>query len=231
MKTTRFFVAALGLLLGLAASHAFAQPRPTQPTAQPVRQAATPQIAVIDISRVFKEHPRFITEMARLKSRVEAEDAKMKLRADQLQALADELRGLKSGSQEYKDKEKTVASSQAQMQIDIKVQRRDFLQQEAAVYKMIYEGVKQEVAAYASRAGLAAVIRYTSQPPEIDPDQPNVVLAEIQKDLVWFHPQLDITNHILANLKARSGQQSTVSRPRTGIPQQQYPTQGGTPRY
>lgn len=214
MKTTRFFVAALGLLVGLATTHVSAQ---TQQTAQPARQGAAPQIAVIDISRVFKEHPRFIDEMARLKSRVEAEDAKMKARADRLQATADELKGLKSGSQEYKDREKYIASERAQMQIDIQVQRKEFLQQEAAIYKVVYEGIKIEVANYASRAGLGAVIRYTSQPPEADPEQPNNVLMEIQKDLVWFHPQLDITNQILANLQARSGP-STVNRTTNGIP-------------
>jgi Skp family chaperone for outer membrane proteins len=218
VKTIRFFVPALGMLVGLAATHVSAQNRPVaQPASQPVRQAAAPQIAVIDISRVFKEHPRFIDEMARLKTRVEAEDSKMKLRADRLQATAEELKGLKSGSQEYKDREKYVASERAQMQIDIQVQRKEFLQQEAAIYKQIYEGIKLEVASYASRAGLAAVVRVTSPPPESDPEQPSNVLTEIQKDLVWFHPQLDITNQILANLKARSGP-STVSRTQNGIP-------------
>lgn len=218
MKTTRFFVAALGLMVGLATSHVFAQTRPmTQPTAPPVRQAAAPQIAVIDISRVFKEHPRFIESMAGLKSLVEAEDAKMKARADRLQATADELKSLKPGSPEYKERERYVASERAQMQIDIQVQRKEFLEQEAAIYKQIYEGIKLEVASYASRAGLAAVIRVTSLPPEADPNQPNTVLSQIQQDLVWFHPQLDITNQILANLKARSG----TPGGRTGIPQ--YP--------
>ncbi len=220
MKTIRFFVATLGLMVGLATSHVFAQPRPaTQQAAQPARQTAPPQIAVIDISRVFKEHPRFIEEMARLKSLVEAEDAKMKARADRLQATADELKSLKPGSQEYKDREKWVASERAQMQIDIQVQRKEFLQQEAAIYKEIYEGIKLEVASYASRAGLAAVFRVTSLPPEADPNQPNTVLSQIQQDMVWHNPQLDITNYILENLKRRSG----TPGGRTGIPQ--YPAQ------
>ena len=182
MKTTRFFVGAL-LLVGLTAASVSAQ---TRPMAQPAAPAVRPQIAVIDISRVFKEHPRFIEQMAQLKARVEREDANMKARADRLQAMAEELKSLKSGSQEYKDKEKLIASERAQMQIDIQVQRKEFLQQEASIYKDIYDEVKVEVANYASRAGLAAVIRYTSKPPEADPDQPNTILAEIQKDLVWF---------------------------------------------
>lgn len=219
MKTTRFLVVTLGLLAGMAASNAFAQ---TQPMTQPTSQSVRPQIAVIDIGRVFKEHPRFIDEMARLKTRVETEDAKMKARADRLQAMADELKSLRSGAQEYKDKEKLIASERAQMQIDIQVQRKEFLQQEAAIYKEIYEGVKIEVANYASQLGLAAVIRYTSQPPEIDQDLPNAVLAEIQRDLVWFAPQLDITNQILASLKARTNPSSLTTRQGGGIP---YPPQ------
>ena len=225
MKTTRFFVAALGVLVGLAASQAFAQ---TMAQTQPVRQGVAPQIAVIDISRIFKEHPRFIDEMARLKSRVEAEDAKMKARADNLQRMADELKTLKPGSPEYKDKEKAIASDRAQMQIDIQVQRKEFLQQEAKIYKEIYDSVKIQVANYASRAGLAAVIRYTSPPAEADPEQPNTVLTEIQRDLVWFSPGLDITNHILASLGARANTTpSTATRPNTGIP----PYQGQHPSY
>ncbi len=221
MKTTRFLVAALGLLAGMAAS-AFAQ---THPMAQPAAQAVRPQIAVIDIGRVFKEHPRFIDEMARLKTRVEAEDAKMKARADRLQTMAEELKSLEERSQGYKEKEKLIASERAQMQIDIQVQRKEFLQQEAAIYREIYQGVKAEVANYASQMGLAAVIRYASQPPEADPDQPNMVLAEIQKDVVWFAPQLDITNVILDSLKARSNPTSLTTRP--GIPP--YAPQNTTP--
>ncbi len=219
MKTTRFFVAAL-LLVGLTATYASAQ---TRPTAQPAAPAVRPQIAVIDISRVFKEHPRFIEQMAQLKARVEREDANMKARADRLQAMAEELKSLKSGSQEYKDKEKLIASERAQMQIDIQVQRKEFLQQEASIYKDIYEEVKVAVANYASRAGLAAVIRYTSKPEEIDPNQPNVILSEIQKDLVWFAPQLDITNPILATLKMQSP--TNTVRSSTGIP---YPSSNRT---
>ena len=227
MKTTRIFVGALGLLVGLAASQLFAQNRPMTQPAQPVRQGAAPQIAVIDISRIFKEHPRFIEEMARLKSRVESEDAKMKARADRLQSLADELKTLKPGSQEYKDKERLIASERAQMQIDIQVQRKEFLQQEAAIYKEIYESVKIQVANYASRAGLAAVVRYTKPPAEADPEQPNSVLAEIQQDLVWFAPQLDITNHILASLGARANPSANPgTAPRQGIP---YPAQNTQP--
>jgi Skp family chaperone for outer membrane proteins len=178
---------------------------------------------VIDISRVFKEHPLFISEIARLKSQVEQEDAKMKTRADQLQAMADQAKGLKAGSAEFKSLERKIATDRAQMQIDIQVQRKEFLQQEAAIYHQIYEGVKAEVASYASRMGLAAVIRYASAPAEADPEQPNMVLSEIQKDLVWFAPQLDITNHILASLKARN----PAPRPGPSYPQPaQRPTQG-----
>jgi len=215
VKTTRIFVAALGLLVGLT-------------TSQTLAQQNRPQIAVIDISRIFKEHPRFVEEMARLKTRVEAEDAKMKARADNLQRMADELKALKPGSQEYKDKEKTIASERAQMQIDIQVQRKEFLQQEAAIYKQIYESVKIAVANYASHAGLAAVIRYSSPPAEADPQQPNTVLAEIQKDLVWFSPGLDITNHILTSLGARANPNANPTAPGGSIP---YPAQRTQPGY
>lgn len=225
MKTTRFFVGVSGVLVAMTASLALAQTRPMTQT-QPVRQGAAPQIAVIDISRIFKEHPRFIEEMARLKSRVEAEDAKMKARADNLQRMAEELKTLKPGSPEYKNKEKAIASDRAQMQIDIQVQRKEFLQQEAAIYKEIYDSVKIQVANYASRAGLAAVIRYTSPPSDVDPDQPNSVLTEIQRDLVWFSPGLDITNHILNSLGARANPTPSTAT-RTGIPAYQ----GQTPSY
>lgn len=115
MKTTRISLLALGLLVGTLASNLSAQnaapaTRPMAPaTAQPVRQGAGSPIAVIDISRIFKEYPAFIDEMERLKRRVEDEDAKMKLRANELQADVDVLKGLKAGSPEYKTKEKDIA--------------------------------------------------------------------------------------------------------------------------
>ncbi len=45
-------------------------PAVTPATAQPVRQSSGSPIAVIDISRIFKEYPAFIDEMERLSCRV-----------------------------------------------------------------------------------------------------------------------------------------------------------------
>ena len=226
MKTTRISLLALGLLVGTLASNLSAQnaapaTRPMAPaTAQPVRQGAGSPIAVIDISRIFKEYPAFIDEMERLKRRVEDEDAKMKLRANELQADVDVLKSLKAGSPEYKTKEKDIAEKRAQMNIDVQVQRKEFLQQEAAIYHEVYERVRQEVNAFATQVGLAAVIRYSGEVAEAD--QPDQVLRQIQKDLVWFNPGLDITNQILANLNARGG----APTQRTGIP---YPASNPSP--
>lgn len=200
MTKTQFLaaLAATVLTVGLTDSTALAQPG-----AQP---QAPGGIALLDVSRVFKEHARFNAQMNAMKAEVQAAETQMKASADVLQQDMERLKELDPASQAYKTLEASVATKRAQMQVDVQLQRKDFLQKEAKIYHMVYREVQQEVQYFASRYNLSAVLRFSNN--EANVNQPDEVLRDINKSVVWFAPQLDITNDILKALNNGAAQPS-----------------------
>jgi Skp family chaperone for outer membrane proteins len=200
LKVTKTqFLAALTatvLSVGMTASVALAQ------------QGAPPQspggIALLDVSRVFKEHARFNAEMNNMKAEVQAAETRMKADADVLQQNMAKLKDLDAASQAYKELEASIATQRAQMQVDVQLQRKDFLQKEAKIYHMVYREVQQEVQYFASRYNLSAVLRFSNNVANVN--QPDEVLRDINKSVVWFAPQLDITDDILGALNNSAAQ-------------------------
>jgi Skp family chaperone for outer membrane proteins len=194
LKVTKTqFLAALAasvLALELTASTALGQ------------QGAQPQapggIALLDVSRVFKEHVRFNAEMNNMKAEVQAEEAKMKQRADGLQQMVEELKELAPGSRDYKEREEYISKERANMTVDVQLQRKEFLQKEAKIYHMVYREIQQEVQYFASRYAVSAVLRFSNDQANVE--NPDEVLRDINKSVVWFAPHLDITNDILRAL-------------------------------
>lgn len=183
-------VAASVVAVGLSGSSALAQGG---------SPAQTPGgIALLDVSRVFKEHARFNAEMNGMKAEVQAAEASMKTKADELQQGVEQLKELAPGSSDYKQLEEYLANSRATMQVDVQLRRKEFLQKEAKIYHMVYREVQQEVEYFAGRYGISAVLRFSNDRANVQ--QPDEVLRDINKSVVWFAPHLDITNDILRAL-------------------------------
>ena len=208
MTKTQFLaaLAASVLAVGLTASTALAQ------------QAAPPQasggIALLDVSRVFKEHARFNAEMNGMKAEVQAAEAAMKKKADELQQRVEQLKELTPGSPDYKQLEEYVANERAKIQVNVQLQRKEFLQKEAKIYHMVYREVQQEVEYFANRYGISAVLRFSNDRANVE--QPDEVLRDINKSVVWFAPHLDITNDILRALN--NGAVAPTGDPQSGQP-------------
>jgi Skp family chaperone for outer membrane proteins len=209
-------LAASVLSLGLTASMALAQ------------QGAQPQapggIALLDVSRVFKEHARFNSEMNGMKAQVQAAEATMKRKANELQQRREELKDLATGSPDYKRLEEIVATATAKIQVDLQLQRKDFLLKEAKIYHMVYREVQQEVEYFANRYGISAVLRFSNDQANVE--NPDEVLRDINKSVVWFSPHLDITNDILRSLN--NGAVVPTGNPQVGQPPYRPTTTGRT---
>ena len=212
MTKTQFLAALAAILMVavLTASATSAQ--------QGAQQGSQPQaptgIALLDVSRVFKEHTRFNAEMNGMKAEVQAAEASMKRKADDLQQRVEQLKELAPGSPDYKQLEEYVANERAKMQVNVQLQRKEFLQKEAKIYHMVYREVQQEVEYFASRYGISAVLRFSNDRANVE--QPDEVLRDINKSVVWFAPHLDITNDILRALN--NGAVAPTGNPQGGQP-------------
>jgi Skp family chaperone for outer membrane proteins len=215
-------VAAASLLsVALSGSDAAAQTPPVRPVGPPpaVRpQPAPPVVALLDVSYIFKKHLRLKALMDVMKKDVEGDEAWAKEQRDAILKLREQLNTLRPGSPDYKSLEETVAKRQADLAIKIQQKKRDFLLREAKNYYNVYQEIQQEVNYYCQSQGVAFVLRFSRE--AVDVDNPDSVLAEINKPVITYDRNLDITDLILNQLNRRPAGGNTGpvgTRPRPGV--------------
>jgi Skp family chaperone for outer membrane proteins len=160
-------------------------------------------IAFLDITKVFKNHARFNELMAELKGDETKAEAAMKGEVDYVNKMMEDLKGIKAGTEEYSMREQEIARRRADMNVRIQLQRREFLVREAKIYNQVYQEVAKEVEMFAAANGISTVIRVTGDP--VDPNNPQEVLTNINKPVIFFNRNLDITGAILDRLNRDAG--------------------------
>jgi len=154
------------------------------------------KIAVVDVSVVFKQNAKFNAQMEDFKKRVEAAEAGLKKRFEELQAQAGVLKDMAPAHKEYRERENALARGKADLQINTAQIKKDFLEQEGHVYFDVYRELDLAVKQVAERNGIALVLRYASDPVD-DPKDRNEILRGINKPIVYVHPSLDITPSVM----------------------------------
>jgi Skp family chaperone for outer membrane proteins len=208
-------VASCIVALGLTPAEATAQqPQAGAPPAyQPAAPRASQAIALLDLNRVFEGHRRFQDQRERLKGEVQQAEQHMQARRTTLRQQADELKQLNAGSVDYKNREAALTEETAKMQAEVQLRRKEFLEKEAKIYHSAYQEVLQLVDWYAKTNGFVAVLRFNGE--QADPNDPESILRDINKPVIWHYEGVDITNAILGYLDARAG---TSARPQTPAP-------------
>ncbi len=204
MKFFRIMAAmAAGFLsLSLIGSQAFAQPGPIrQPVTTP--PGAGPNVALLDVSYIFKNHPRFKDMMNDMKADVERAEADVNRERDTIRKLAEKLDDFRKGSPDYKAMEEEIARKEADLSVKVQLQRKQFLEREAKNYLTVYQEIEQEVNYYCQNKNIDMVLRFNGDP--ADANKPDSVLSYINKPVVWYQKDRDITPIILDSLQKRSG--------------------------
>ncbi|MGQ9576244.1 MAG: OmpH family outer membrane protein [Thermoguttaceae bacterium] len=202
-------VLALGVFtLNLLGAAAWAQTGPAPPSAAGSRGRA--EIALIDVGYIFKNHARFKQQMAELQGDMEREDAAMKRERDQIRALQDQLNELQAGSPDYRQREQEIAQRVADLNVRITLMRKEFLKREARIYHNTYQQIQEAVEEFATRYGVAAVLKFNSEPPDLE--KPDEVLRGLNQQVIWFDKSRDITQPILESLKRRMGDPQAISQ-------------------
>jgi Skp family chaperone for outer membrane proteins len=198
-------------LLNLLSSYAFAQPPAARPAARP---AGGGNIALLDVSYIFEKHARFKGMMDDMKADVEKEENQVKAERETMRKLVDGLERLKSNPVEYKRMEEEITRRQADLQAQIAIRRKDFLQREAKIYQIVYQEIVQEVDYFCAANGIDLVLRFNGDP--VDADKPDSVLAYINRQVVWYAKERDITPIVLARLNERYKRPDAGPGPTTG---------------
>jgi Skp family chaperone for outer membrane proteins len=202
----------------------------------PARQPGAPasggfagKTVLLDVNFVFKKHARFKAQMDQLKNDADALDAQMKKEEASLRNQAMGLQKLNAGSAEYKRLEEDIARSKTDWTIKVQQQRREFLMREAKIYNETYKEIEDEVNYFCQSQGILMVLRFMGDP--VEDGNPDSILANINKPVVWYDKNLDITPYIYRRFAAAAGAQadqrnapargnvpSGYAPPRTSVP-------------
>jgi Skp family chaperone for outer membrane proteins len=161
-------------------------------------QQATTQIVVIDIAKIFKGHHRFNQMMADIKKDIEDFDAYVKNETGKLKGMGEQLQQYRAGSLEYKQKEEEAARLTSDLQVKVGMKKKELLESEARVYFTVYRELEQKVGVFAQRNRITMVLRFNSE--DMKEDDRNSVLQGVNRAVVYYHPNLDVTNMVLLEL-------------------------------
>jgi Skp family chaperone for outer membrane proteins len=194
-------LAFVALFAALAASAAQGQV-PGQPPVRPMAPAASAQpashVAVIDVGYIFKNHARFKSAMDKMRDEVMAAENGLKSERDRINGLMETLKSFNVGTPEYRKLEGEVAKAQGDFNVNAQLQKKDFMDREAAVYLQVYGEIERAVNQFSRENGIAVVHRFDGEP--VDNADRNRILGSITKPIVYFDPQIDITPDILRML-------------------------------
>ncbi len=156
------------------------------------------RIALIDIGKVFRNHPRL--QQAREDVRRESQEYEAYLRRERkrFEQMASELRSLKPGTSDFHTLEQRLAQSQAQVQVQMQLKSKELQEKTARAEYSAYQEVVQHVDRFCQQHGIHMVISYHSGP--IDPDNPRSVTLALNRRVV-YQKGLDITDAIIAQIR------------------------------
>src|SRR5262245_31730547 len=138
-------VAVVAQLFGQAGPPAGGAARPAAPA------GSGTNVVVIDVAFVYKNHNRFNATMNDIKNDIKQFEAYVNKKQTDFKALGEALGTYNAASAEYKQKEEELARMQSDLQVEVGLKRKEFLQQEARVYYRVYREIEQEVRTFAER--------------------------------------------------------------------------------
>jgi len=183
-------------------------------------------IAVIDLKQVFEGHTRFQAMRDQLMRDVEGAEGTVKARQEELRGMVEQLRDFRPGTPEYKKMEADVANRQADLKVDISIQKKDFMEREAKIHYHVYQEVLQEIKHFAAQRGLTLVMRVNTD--QVKNENPQQILQELNKPVVFFSKTIDITYPILTTLNQRAGGRAPAAA--AGVPRQGVPGAASRPQ-
>lgn len=194
-------VAGLVAVLGISQQANAQVGAPGAPAARPAAPAVPAlsgtRVAVIDVAHIFKNHIRFNGMMNDIKKDIEDFEAVVRNEQKKFNAMREELVQFKPSSIEYKQKEEELARMQSDLQVKVGLKRKEFLEQEAAVYYRVYREVEQSVGLFSQRNSIGLVLRYNGD--DMKQDDRASVLQGVNRAVV-YQQNLDITEFVLADL-------------------------------
>jgi Skp family chaperone for outer membrane proteins len=190
-----------------AAQNPAAAPAAAQP-------AAGHLIAVVDMGRIFKEHPRFKAEIQQFDSDMKNTESQMKAEYERITAAVKQFKS-DPKSPENRLKEADIARQQTEFEIKRTQSARDFQTRDSKMFLKFYLEIDEIVKTVAVRNNIAVVLRHNNL--EVNPQDRNDIIRAVGKPILYAHPTLDITKLVFDSIPAAATAQRAPGAPGTQL--------------
>jgi len=180
-----------------SSSLAFAQIGSQAPQPQPT------STAVVDLDHVLDSHPSFMATMESLKAEYQKTMEDFEARRKKLASDASQLNdALAPDSPEFKKKQEMLVGEDSKLRLEVVNKEKEFGERQARLIMDTYNQVVTAVDVAAKHYKYDMVVRYSrKQATKMDPKKPNTVQIGLDREVIFFNPQHDLTDTIVAMLK------------------------------
>ena len=185
-------VASLGLFVATATLSA-------QEAAAPSSPSSPHQIALIDMAFIFKNYDKFKDQTASLQKAAEDAEAEAQKMMEQGKQLQQQLQTMQAGSPDYTKLESELIGLKNKLETFRQIEQQKIVRQQADVYKTIYLEVQDVVRRYATHYDYSLVMRFSREEVSASTN-PQAILQSMNRQVVHYQPQDDITEPILSYL-------------------------------
>lgn len=155
------------------------------------------RIAVVDIGKVFKDYNKFKEMMDRLKGEVDGKEQELRKQEQEIAALAEQIKTLKDPADQERIA-KDGNDKKFNFERNRQKYRDELVQQEAEVYKTCYKELTDLLKTYSNENSIHLVLRVQEES-----DNPQAILQTINRQIVFCHPNLDLTTVMAEGLNQR----------------------------
>jgi Skp family chaperone for outer membrane proteins len=178
-------------------------------------------VAIIDLPYILKNHGGFNQRVEELRHEAEGVENDFKAKRDAVQKLMVQLDDLQRGSTDFKKLEEDITKRQANLSVEINIMKKKFQEAEAKIYYEAYQQILNEVKYYAEANRINLVLKFNGD--EANKDNPEEIMREMQKMVLYYNHAIDITPIILEKMKGTAqrptGTNPSAQRPAPGVPQ------------
>ncbi|MEZ6062757.1 MAG: OmpH family outer membrane protein [Planctomycetaceae bacterium] len=176
------------------------------------QDAGRSSIGLIDMAHVFQNYKKFEDLRAGLQAEIEKADAELQQKAEVMKQMQEELKRFEQGSAEYERGEKALLEAKGDIQAFQAATQRKLARRESEMFKVIYSDVTQAVTLGAQHMKFTVVMRFNRK--EIDDStSPAEAVQTMNKTILYFQPENDMTDSVLKYLNNRYEASSDASRP------------------
>lgn len=179
--------------------------------------------AVVDMDFILDNHPTFTAQVEAYKAEYQKTMEDFEARRKDLTQKAEQLTSaLTSDSPEFKKQQEALAMQDSKMRIDAVNKEKELTEKRAKLMLDTYNQIVERVAGAAQYYKYDLVVRYSRrQVSQMNPKNPQTVAIGADREVIYFNPNYDLTDTVIAMLKRDipAAAPASVPTPGTKAPQ------------